>query len=116
MWFKQDCWDSDDKAVSLKNSKTDVKMPEVFSATVAINLVYRRLPTETSLSAYTSKVKCKTYEEFIKSKDSACNEIKAAGELLKNSDDDDVVTLFDSLVIKKSQFVSLNLDTSVNQS
>jgi dsDNA-binding SOS-regulon protein len=108
MWFKQD---QDESSVK---SKTPVLTDNGFKgATVAINLVYRRYQTDNVLSGFTSKVKCDTYEEFIKTKNNTCELIKIAGEMLKNAKEDEIVILFDSLVIKKSQFISLNLDTTL---
>lgn len=114
-WMSNLFSDSDDKSVGLKNTKTNVKIPKVFSAAVGINLIYHKLPTENFFSMYTTKIKCKTQEDFIEVQDSVRQKIKTAGELLKNAGEDDIVTLFDSLVIKKSQFISMALEASVDQ-
>lgn len=112
MWFKQDCWDEGDE---LKTSKAKVSMPNGFSGKVSINLVYRKFPTDAGLTAFKTEVRCKTQDDFDVQTTSMCERIKVAGEILKNAKEDEIVTLFDSLVIKKSQFISLNLDTLVDK-
>jgi hypothetical protein len=79
---------------------------------VGVKVVFRSA-TDGRLSEYISKEDCVTREQFIQLKKELCEEIKRVVESLKTSEDKDLVNLFDSLVIKKSDIVSINLNTTV---
>lgn len=77
---------------------------------VGVKIVFRS-STDGRLSEFVSKEECLTKEQFLQTKKSVCENIKRVAENLKTTDDKELVNLFDSLVIKKSDIISINLNT-----
>lgn len=116
MWFKQDCWDDDRD--ELKPSKSKVPMPNVkdkFAGTVGLQVTYRKFPGSELLVSFTQKQKCYSEEDSKNLVLIVNGKIKNIYESISNcKGPEDIVNILDSLIIRRDQFVSVNLESTSN--